>query len=356
MDALKIYEGEEAAYQGVSEHHSYKRHTLENIKRWLSYRSFAGVNTFLVGDFYQLPPVGGTPIMGNPYCESVLANESVQNIMSRIWQCIDEPENPNALQLWTDELGQVPSRVLDFKVNQRSGDDRWFADLLTSCREGNMKDDDYLFLHGLPTVHCGSWLPKEGKSLCGNHACELFPTKTKKLRSKTAGEWLTIMFASKQEYECKLCSYERKRRHRVLWSEPFATRNVVTDYDMCGHLQEDLRSDRYKEALYIQMANETVGNYAFNKARLFAEHTGAQLLWVQAEDYLDDPHFADLTQEKKKERKRQWLNPKYNFRRTGCIPTLLPLCYDLPLRVMHGNYGGQSAELKAHGVYNQSKV
>ena len=107
MDALKIHEGEEAAYQGVSEHHSYKRHTLENIKRWLSYRSFAGVNTFLVGDFYQLPPVGGTPIMGNPYCESVLANESVQNIMSRIWQCIDEPENPNALQLWTDELGQV---------------------------------------------------------------------------------------------------------------------------------------------------------------------------------------------------------------------------------------------------------
>ena len=120
----------------------------------------------------------------------------------------------------------------------------------------------------------------------------------------------------------------------------------------CAHLEDDLRSERLKEALHTQMTHETVGNYAFNKARLFAEQTNVQLLWAQAEDYLDDPHFADLTQEGRKERKRQWFNSKYHLRRTGCIPTLLPLCYDLPLRIMHGNYGGQSAELKAHGVYN----
>ena len=50
------------------------------------------------------------------------------------------------------------------------------------------------------------------------------------------------------------------------------------------------------------MTNETVGNYAFNKARLFAKQTSQQLLWVQAEDYLDDPHFAELTQEQKKDK------------------------------------------------------
>ena len=50
------------------------------------------------------------------------------------------------------------------------------------------------------------------------------------------------------------------------------------------------------------MTNEKVGNYGFNKARVFAKQTNAQLLWVQAEDYLDDPHFADLTKEDKKER------------------------------------------------------
>ena len=77
--------------------------------------------------------------------------------------------------------------------------------------------------------------------------------------------------------------------------------------------------------------------------------------WVQAEDYFDDPRFAEESEAQKKDRKRNWFSSKIHLRRTGCIPTLLPLCYDLTLRVMHGNYGGQSAELKAHGVYNQTR-
>ena len=52
------------------------------------------------------------------------------------------------------------------------------------------------------------------------------------------------------------------------------------------------------------MATETAGNYAFNKARLFAKQTNEQLLWVQAEDYLDDPHFAELSNEGKQEREK----------------------------------------------------
>ena len=158
----------------MSEHRSYKRHVLEHFKRLLSYRSFAGISTFLIGDFYQLPPVGGTPIMGNPYCESALENESVQNIMSRIWHCADEAENPNAIQLWTEVPGKSPCRVLDFQVNQRSGSDTWFADLLTSCREGNMNDEDYRFLHGLPTLHCGSWLSRKINLLAENHTVLCF--------------------------------------------------------------------------------------------------------------------------------------------------------------------------------------
>ena len=124
---------------------------------------------------------------------------------------------------------------------------------------------------------------------------------------------------------------------------------------MCAHLHDDLRSDRFKEALYIQTTNETVGNYAFNKARLFAKQAGQQLSWIQAEDYLDDPHFADLRPGQKIERKSKWFNSGLHLRRTGCIPTLLPACYDMPFRIMPGNYGGQTAELKAHGVYNQAR-
>ena len=89
LDAGKIYEGEAAAYQGVSEHHSYKRHALEHFKRLLSYRSFAGTNTLFIDDFYQLP----------------LENEYVRNIMFRIWHCVDEMENPNAVQQSTEKKG-----------------------------------------------------------------------------------------------------------------------------------------------------------------------------------------------------------------------------------------------------------
>ena len=33
----------------------------------------------------------------------------------------------------------------------------------------------------------------------------------------------------------------------------------------------------------------------------------------------------------------------------------MPLCYNLPLRMMHGNYNALTAELKAHGVHNQAR-
>ena len=112
--------------------------------------------------------------MGNLHSETVLQGGAVQNIMNRIWHCVDEAEDPNAIQIWNAGTDETPCRVLDFNVNQRSGGDAWFADLLTSCREGNMNHEDYLFLHGLPTLSCGSWMSRRNSSLCGNPECALF--------------------------------------------------------------------------------------------------------------------------------------------------------------------------------------
>ena len=154
--------------------------------------------------------------MGNPYSDSALGNESVQNIMSRIWHCADETENPNAIQVWSELPEENISRVLNFEVNQRSGGDVWFADLLTSCREGNMNDDDYRFLHGLPTLHCGSWLSRRNHSSCVESYCAAFQERTKKLRSKSIADWFAELRVSKNKYECTHCVQERKRRHRVL--------------------------------------------------------------------------------------------------------------------------------------------
>ena len=130
-----------------------------------------------------------------------------------------------------------------------------------------MNDEDYRFLHGLPTLHCGSWLSSKNHSSCRQPECALFQDRTRKMRSKSATEWFAEMRASKNKYECNHCTHERKRRHRVLWGESLATRKSVQEYNMCAHLHDDLRSERFKEALYIQMTKETVGKYAFSNAR-----------------------------------------------------------------------------------------
>ena len=197
--------------------------------------------------------------MGNPYSSSVLQNESVQNIMSRIWHCADEGENPNAVQIWSEISGNTSCRVLDFQVNQRSGGDAWFADVLISCREGRMQDEDYRFLHGLPTLHCGSWLSSKDKSSCEQSKCAMFQERTREMRFKSATDWFAEMRASENKYECKYFTHERKRRHRVLWGESLTTRKSLQEYNICAHLHDDLRSERFKQSLYIQMANETVG-------------------------------------------------------------------------------------------------
>ena len=114
-------------------------------------RGFGGINTFLVGDFYQLPPVGGTPLMSNPRSQTVLENARVANMMSRVWSCADD-DLPGSLQRWSETYCATGCKVMDLEVNHRSGGDRWFSDCLKSCREGNLDDDDWRFFHGLPTV------------------------------------------------------------------------------------------------------------------------------------------------------------------------------------------------------------
>ena len=40
------------------------------------------------------------------------------------------------------------------------------------------------------------------------------------------------------------------------------------------------------------------------KPDILAKQTSQQLLWIHAEDYLDDPQFAEMTQEEKEKDKR----------------------------------------------------
>ena len=339
---------EQSTFNGISTENSYKLHTAERFKNRITYRNFSGVNTFFFGDFYQLPPVGGTAIMSNPRSQPALENARVQSTLSRFWPCFDDANDYDALQVWAEHFCETGCRVMDLNVNHRSGSDIWYSDLLTSCRQGDMSLSDWQFLHGLPTNECGSWLVRQKISLCGNRQCAKFKERSRAARLGTPERW----FDEAKTYECQVRVDERKRRHRVLPAlntsdlEDDTAVNTVSGaaqsrHDAVpDHLQAALSSSRFKGCLFVTRCNEPVGAYALQRARLFAQAASSQLLWIQAEDYLDDPHFADLSMAEKIKRKRPWLHSHFHTRRTGGVPSLLPLCYDLPMRCQFANYGG----------------
>ena len=49
------------------------------------------------------------------------------------------------------------------------------------------------------------------------------------------------------------------------------------------------------------------------------------------------------------------MHSNYHAKRTGDIPSLLPLVRDLPMRLLSGNYGSLHSVLKEQGVHNQGR-
>ena len=90
--------------------------------------------------------------------------------------------------------------------------------------------------------------------------------------------------------------------------------------------------------------NNAVFAFATTAARNFAYKTGQQLFWVQASDTPPPEFITDYSSSQLEQMKKRWLN--YNYRRTGDVLSLLPCCYDMPLRITHS---GESS-WKQHGV------
>ena len=102
----------------------YKRRK-EKIQGYSTIRTFAGVNTILVGDFWQIPLVGQVAIMGNPLGKSALGNATASAGLDKFWTR-PTARHPNSLQTW----GETTSRVLELPANKRSGADKWYSDVL----------------------------------------------------------------------------------------------------------------------------------------------------------------------------------------------------------------------------------
>ena len=179
-------------------------------------RIWGGVNVLLFGDWWQLPPVGQICIMSSPFQQCALESAMISHVMNMFW----DKDNVNSVQRWHCNK----SRVLCLNQNRRSGEDKWFSEMLAMCRAGQLSDNQYNFLHGLPTTVCGSWIETfgdaSGTAMCGVEACQNFNVVASSILEDTTKPWQQRWNEAKQ-LECCMCAKERQRRKRVLGCEEY---------------------------------------------------------------------------------------------------------------------------------------
>ena len=126
--------------------------TEANSKHILSQHCFEcngpNASTSTVTSFYVkfLLSDGQISIMSNPHGPKVLESAMANAIMSMFWRS----DQRNSLQAWEG----TEARVLQLRVNKRSGEDIWFSSVLDQCRAGNLSNDNFCFLHGFPIEVC----------------------------------------------------------------------------------------------------------------------------------------------------------------------------------------------------------
>ena len=95
-----------------------------------------------------------------------------------------------------DDARDSINYFVELKVQKRVVDDEWYLSVLTECRNGNLTDESYHFLLGLPTAHAGCW-PFTDKSKCQSEKCK-----------KLVDEWIDLRragaaWASLARMECQ---------------------------------------------------------------------------------------------------------------------------------------------------------
>ena len=101
---------ENAVIHGVPQKNSYRYHSPHGYLERQGHLpgGFGGVNVFLLGDVYQLTPVGSVAFMSNPWGAAVKNSHAVSNLMRRVWSCFDA-DDPSGLQLWSLPFCSLPT-------------------------------------------------------------------------------------------------------------------------------------------------------------------------------------------------------------------------------------------------------
>ena len=288
-------------------------------------RCFGGVNVIFLGDFWQLNPTGQIALMSNPYNDKVLANAKANFIMTMFWRQADE----TGLMPWTDG-----KRILHLSRNERSGSDQWFSRVLNACREGNLQEDDYNFLHGYPTeAPIDFWYEHRNNAEWQHQEDHCHYQKY-----HIWEHWSEWPGTKERNHECRDCWNERKRRARALHLQQYP-----------NHARAQLADSKFAESVLITQYNMAVFYFAQERAIHFARATKAQAFWVQASDSPPNWFCNGYSVKELEDLKKKWLS--YHARKTEGVLSLLLCCNNMPFVVKHS--GGP--EYKKYGVHNGSR-
>ena len=209
--------------------------------------AFAGVNVLCFGDFWQLDPTGDVSIMSNPMKDT--GDPNVDRTLLMFWfgpNTEAAEEDNHHLQPW-----HTGCRIWELSQNIRSGADEWLSTVLDECRNGALAEDNYNFLHGLPTrAPVRFWYHRrtEEKSWHLEKQCNV-------------------------DEECEDCATERTRRNRWL--------DIANSPDRAA---QTLASAEFKRCVLITPFNKAVFQFSIHRAQTFAAAAGEQLFWMQAVD------------------------------------------------------------------------
>ena len=257
-------------------------------------RAFAGVNTILLGDFWQLPPVGGANVASDP---TTVPLSNAKAALDVFWD-----DGANTIRnFW--ELTE-PMRCID----------PWYGQVLTECRNGNLTTESYCYLHGLPTL-----LSPRLRCACNEDVIYDDPV-VGPYRLSWKEEFVTRGmnmhdFLSSADAECAECRKERHRRH-------------ITITDPCKPPAK-IHAEPFTTATALYNYNVPRFYCIFLRAREFAKQHNKQLSWCYAVDVPVNAEVDKLGAEGLKAKRLRWL--QRHDQHTAHMPSKYALAVDMPV-------------------------